>query len=206
MLTTLRAAAAALMRRSADGRTPDEIQAWVHQAGQVRRQILDLAEAYERALLEEAAGHVLARRIERMTRPHEKRLEHERRRVEGGLYEGEKRSPNRPTQVEVDPGAWTVLKAHAIRSRKPLAAVVGRLLVQSFDRSLESLVQSTFESRPTAPDAAPRPRPERRFARLFIDDDDWLRFRERATEHDLSVARFVGIVAEDEARALGWRP
>ena len=34
----------------------------------------------------------------------------------------------------VDPRAWTVLEAHAIRSRKALAAVVGKLVVQSFAR------------------------------------------------------------------------
>ncbi len=99
-----------------------------------------------------------------------------------------------------------VVKAHAVRSRKALRAVVGRLVVQSFDRSLESLVQESVESRPAAPDSAPRPRPERRFARLFVDDETWLRFRERAVEEKLTVARLVGVVVEDDGRALGWRP
>lgn len=206
MLATLRAAATELFRRSARGSTAEEVRAWAQQAAAVRRRVVDLADAYEQALLEEAAGVVLARRIERMTRPHAKRIETERRRAEGGMYVGEKRSPNRPTQVEVDPGAWMVVKAHAVRNRKALAAVVGKLVVQSFDRSLGSLVQESGESRPAPPDSAPRPRPERRFARLFVDDETWLRFRERAVEEELGVARFVGIVVEDEARVLGWRP
>ncbi len=206
MLATLRQVTQELFRRSAEGTTPEEVRAWVNQAAAMRRRVVDLAGAYEMALHEESAGEVVARRIERMTRPHAKRIETERRRAEGGMYAGEKRSPNRPTQVEVDPLAWTVLKAHAVRHRKSLAGVVGKLLVKSFDRSLESLVQESGDSRPSAPDSAPRPRPERRFARLFIDDEDWLRFRERATRESVSVARLVGIVAEDEARALGWRP
>jgi len=125
----LRAACDELWRRSVQGTSPEEIQQWSRRAATVRRQIVELADAYEDALHEQAAGHVVARRIERMTRPHQKRLEREQKRAQGGLYAGEKRSPNRPTQVDVDPDAWTVVKANAIRNRKALAAVAGALLV-----------------------------------------------------------------------------
>ena len=206
ILATLRAAVEGLFGRSVRGRTPEEVRQWSAQAAAMRRDVVDLADAYERALLEERAGEVLARRIERMVRPHEKRLEQERRRTEGGMYVGEKRSPNRPTQVEVDPAAWAVVKARAVRSRKTVAAVVGTLVAQSLDGSVQLPVQTCTESRPSAPGAGPRPSPERRFARLFIDDEAWLRFRERAVELDISTARLIGLVIENEARVRGWRP
>jgi hypothetical protein len=71
---------------------------------------------------------------------------------------------------------------------------------------VQSLVQTTVQGRPSAPDTAPQPRPQRRFARLFIDDDNWTHLRQRAAQHHMSVARLIGLIVEDEARELGWRP
>jgi hypothetical protein len=89
---------------------------------------------------------------------------------------------------------------------KAVASAVGGLLVQSLEQPVQSLVQTTVQGRPSAPDTAPQSRPRRRFARLFIDDDNWSRLRERAVQHHLPVARLIGLVVEDEARGLGWRP
>ena len=205
MLAMLRAACDELWRRSVQGTSPEEIQQWSRRAAAMRRRIVELADTYEDALHEQVAGHVVARRIERMTRPHHKRLEREQKRAQGGLYAGEKRSPNRPTQVDVDPDAWTVVKANAIRNRKALAAVVGALLVQSLEQPVQSLEQTSVQGRPSAPDTAPLPRPQRRFARLFIGDENWSRLRERAVQHNLPVARLIGLVVEDRAGDLGWR-
>ena len=98
----------------------------------------------------------------------------------------------------VDAEAWAVVKAHAIRSRKAVAAVVGELVVQSLDE----MVQSVVQTRSTAPETARGRHPQRRFARLFIDDEAWLQFREKAVQADVPVAR---LVVEDAAWRLGWR-
>lgn len=202
MLALLRSATSELWRRSsAQGTTPEEVRRWSHEAATMRHRVVELADAYEEALREQEAGQFVARRITRMVRPHERHLERERRRAAGGMYAGERRSPNRPTQVVVDAEAWAVVKAQAIRSRKAVAAVVGELVVQSLDE----MVQSVVQTRSTAPETARRRHPQRRFARLFIDDEAWLQFRERAVQADVPVARLVGLVVEDAAWRLGWR-
>lgn len=104
----------------------------------------------------------------------------------------DRRSPNRPTRVEVHPEAWDVLKRQAIKKQTPLAATVGTLLV--------------FAPLPNSAASESSDGIVKRFARLFIEDDDWLDVRERAVRLDVSTARLVGLIVEAEARRVGWKP
>jgi hypothetical protein len=51
----------------------------------------------------------------------------------------------------------------------------------------------------------PDPRPERRFARVFVGTADWIILRVIAAEQGLPVARLAGIIVEREAKRLGWK-
>ncbi len=46
----------------------------------------------------------------------------------------------------------------------------------------------------------------KRFARLFIQDPDWLLLRADAEELAITVALLIGLTVEAEAIRLGWRP
>lgn len=204
-INTMLAVAAELQRRAARGSTPEEVRKWIVRASDVRRSLQGLADAYHQALHEEWAGVVVARKIERSVRAHQTRLDRERRREQGGMYVGEKRSPNRPTQVEVDPEAWTVVKADAVKKRRAVAKQVGDLVRRAVaDQAVHQHVH--VAGSPKAPAPRSHPKPQKRFARLFVDDDTWSRFRTQAAQREVPVARLVGIVVEDEARMLGWRP
>lgn len=179
----------------------------------LRRQAAELRAATAQALSLEAAAaelldaehqaDVVRRRIERAGASYRRRADLEARRAAGGLYAGERRSPNRPTHVEVDDHAWTILKARAARHGRAVGEVIGDLVATAAAAGL-----------PTERD--PERRSERRssggrraarYARLFLPDDDtWPRFRARAVDASVSIARAVGLVVEHEARRLGWRP
>lgn len=90
-------------RGNPEALSPEELRQWaerVQQAAQLAREryvaLRQLREA------EEAAG-VAERRAQRA----EESLKRLRERLEaGGLYAGQRRTPNRPTHVEVDAEAW----------------------------------------------------------------------------------------------------
>ncbi|MCP4960695.1 MAG: hypothetical protein GY925_15690 [Actinomycetia bacterium] len=79
-VNTMLAVAAELQLRAARGSTPEEVRKWIVRASDVRRSLQDLADAYDRALHEEWADDVVARKIERSVRAHQTRLERKRRR------------------------------------------------------------------------------------------------------------------------------
>jgi hypothetical protein len=92
----------------------------------------------------------------------------------------DRRSPNRPTRVEVDPEAWDLVKRDAIANGRRVAEAVGTLHSAA--------------------------RPLRRFARLFIDDAQWLTLRVIAADSGVTVSRLIGVIVEREATRLGWTP
>lgn len=75
-----------------------------------------LARAWELAelandLMERSTGTgILQGRLDRLQDLNDRRLERERRRAEGGVYAGERRSPNIPTHVEPSNEAWNAIK------------------------------------------------------------------------------------------------
>ncbi|MCA1842585.1 MAG: hypothetical protein LC792_05235 [Actinobacteria bacterium] len=148
--------------------------------------------------------------MQRSERAVRRKADLETRRSAGSLYSGERRSPNRPTHVDVDDQAWATLKARAARRRQTLAKLVGDLVAEAADAGLPPERASERHSerrRQGGVQAGGRGRRASRYARLFLPDDDvWPRFRARAVDASVSIARAVGLVVEHEARRLGWRP
>lgn len=163
-----------------------EYRALTEKAIELENAAAELRDAQEQAAM-------ARRRIQRARRAAERAAQREATREEGGLYANEPRSPNRPVHVEVDPQAWDLVKAEAIRCRRAVADVVGELVNKAVDR-------------PIVGQRDQMPAPSRRFTRLFISDDVWRAFRVTAARSELSAARAVGVVVEIEARELGWHP
>ncbi|MCP4960694.1 MAG: hypothetical protein GY925_15685 [Actinomycetia bacterium] len=102
-----------------------------------------------------------------------------------------------------------MVKADAVKRRRAVAKQVGDLVHRSLSaRAVRQHVHQAVHNADSPKASAPRShlRRQKRFARLFVDDDAWTRFRTWATQLEVPVARLVGIVVEDEARKLGWRP
>lgn len=198
-------AAAELLRPSGDplgNLNPEEYRAW---AADLRAAHLAALELEEAAIeYEDAAwrAKVARRRIEKRRDAFRKRAEIEERRAAGGMYAGAKRSPNRPVHVEVDAGAWAVVKSNAVRRRIAVAGAIGQLVTEVVERGLTPAHRSLC--RPAQPSA--RGRRAQRFARLFVDNETWSTFRSLAVDAHMSTARLLGIVVEVEAHGLGWRP
>lgn len=156
------------------------------------KQAIELENAAAELREAERAAGVVRRRIERAQRSAQRAMEREAQRAAGGLYAGESRSPSRPTHVDVYPSAWEAVRADAIRRRVAIGRAVGDLVTEAGDCDLTGHRDGHHA---------------RRFARLFLDDEDaWPQFRSRATAAGLTVARAVGVVVEIEAMRLGWRP
>ena len=120
----------------------------------------------------------------------------------GGMYAGAKRSPNRPVHVEVDAGAWAVVKSNAVRRRVAVSGAIGQLVTDVVESGPRSAHRALC--RPAQPSA--RGRRAQRFARLSVADETWSAFRALAVDAHASTARLLGIVVEVEAHKLGWRP
>jgi len=99
----------------------------------------------------------------------------------------DRRSPNRPTRVDVDPRAWQAVKSYAIVEERKVADVVGELLTRPLPEPTDEVVV-----------------PQRRFARLFIDDERWKELRTEAVSRSMIISRLIGVVVEHEAKQLGW--
>ena len=198
-------AAAELLRLRSDppGRLdPDAYRGW---AADLRAASFAAVELEDAALeYEDAAwdADIARRRIEKRRDAARRRSVLEARRAAGGMYAGAKRAPNRPAHVEVDSGAWAVVKSDAVRRRVTVAGAIGRLVADAGARGLTPAHRALC--RPAQPSA--RGRRAQRFTRLFVDDDAWSAFRVLAIDAHMSTARLLGIVVEVEAHSLGWRP
>ena len=115
---------------------PEELR---RRAAEVRLATAHALRLEEAALELEAAEEEAAlvrRRVQRSEKAVRRRSDLEARRSAGGLYAGEHRSPNRPTHVEVDVGAWATLKARAARRRQTVGKLVGDLVADAADAGL----------------------------------------------------------------------
>ena len=143
------------------------------------------AVALEQAAIEymdavHAAG-VVRRRVERK--------QESLRRREERVGKKDKRRASRPVKVEIDPAAWDTVKRDAVWHRRTVGCAVGELVLRSVqDRVI--------------PRRRPQQTSQRRFARLFVDDETWALFRVLAFDAHLSIGKFVGLLVEREARRI----
>jgi hypothetical protein len=182
-------------RGNVEALSPDELREWtehVEHGAQLARErsfaLRRLREAKEAAAVAERD----AERADASLRRLQERLE------AGGLYAGQRRTPNRPTHVEVDREAWSTVKRSAAARSLTVAAAVGALVAEA------ATVGISCEN-PAGTDQVVG-RQARRYARLFIEDDKWTAFRAAAVDAAVTTARAVGLVVEAEARRLGWSP
>ena len=116
----------------------------------------------------------------------QRRQELARRRA---MPRADRRAPNKPVRVDVDPEAWDVVKRRALQDGRKVAEAIGELVTQP---------PGPFPVHPGA-------RPQRRFARLFIRHLDWVILRVIAAQESVTVTRLIGVIVEHEAKRLGWK-
>jgi hypothetical protein len=181
-------------RGNPEALTPDELREWterVQQAAQLAREryvaLRQLREAKEAAAVAERR----AERADASLRRLQERLD------AGGLYAGQRRTPNRPTHVEVDAEAWAVVKRDATARSLTVAAAVGALLTEAVTGGIPTRHHGASDDQTVG-------RQAQRYARLIVDDATWTAFRAAAVDAAVTTARAVGLVVEAEARRLGW--
>lgn len=194
----LREAAALLQPRPRPRPANDDLEA-LRAAREETRQRIDEAWGLALAAADLADAEwderVLRRRVQRQLGALQRRARIEEQRAAGGMYAREVRTPNRPTHVEVEPEAWSVVKQRAFER----GLLVGTAVAELVERTAEH--GFTGQRNPQQPRSATH-----RFARLFVDDETWRAFRARAVEAEVTVARLVGLVVEAEGHRVGWRP
>jgi hypothetical protein len=179
-------------RGNREALTPEELREWAEQVQRAAQLARERYVALRRLREAEEAAVVAERRARRA----EESLQRLRERLEaGGRYAGQRRTPNRPTHVEVDPGAWAVVKRDAAARGLTVAAAVGALATDAVTSGIPGHERAGGDQ---------VGRRAQRYARLFIDDDTWTAFRAAAVDAAVSTARAVGLVVEAEARTLGW--
>ena len=172
-----------------DWREGESLEEWTRRYRERTERALALEAAAAEAADTIHRADVARRRIARKQGSLQKRAEREARRAEGGMYVGEKRRPNHPMHVEVDPAAWNTVKRDAVRRRTTIARAVGDLVGRAAEERLR-------------PRRDPRRAPAHRFARLFVDDETWASFRTLAFDLGVSAGRLVGLIVEREARRI----
>lgn len=142
---------------------------------------------------------------EKATRAAERRLEFERRRSErlGQRKEGPR--SGRPVRIEVDDGAWEVLRCEAISRRWSLMGWVGELVDSEAEAVEEGRISGSPQSRRRRSPGEAEPATRLRFLRVRVGEAVWTAHRLMATKLGLSAARYLGEIAEAEAHRLGWR-
>lgn len=162
----------------------------------------ELVELAQRLMERSTGTATLQRRLDRLQGVNDRRLDRERRRAEGALYAGERRSPNIPTHVEATDEAWRAIKKDvAGRQWATLGGAVGDLVVAVADGQSGDLRATV--NRGQALSATPTGRRARKFVRLLgVEPDQWRRFRAAAVDTDVTTARLVGIVVEAAAQRL----
>jgi hypothetical protein len=163
---------------------PRAVLQWAEEAAAAlvtRREGLELVRLVESKLAEASAT---ARSIDSA----QERLEAKRHIVEeraAGTYWRRRdagRRAQRPTQLLVDPEAWSDMKDVAARSGRTVGESVGALVTRCVaDRSLE--LCEIAGGRAT-------------FARLVVDDDTWTRFAALCRSKGIPIRRAVGVLVE----------
>jgi hypothetical protein len=120
-------------RGNPEALTPEELREWaerIQQAAQLAREryiaLRQLREAKEAAAVAERR----AERADASLRRLQERLD------AGGRYAGRRRTPNRPTRVEVDGDAWATVKRDATARNLTVAAAVGALVTDAVTKGI----------------------------------------------------------------------
>lgn len=182
----LQAAAQLLRFPTVESHEPVDLRAAATEYRAHTNQAIELERAAAALRHAEYESEVVRRRVERALASAKRTAEREALRAAGGLYAGEPRSPNRPVHIEVEPGTWETVKAEAIRRRRAVGEVVAELVAAAADRP--------FPAQRTPQRTTSAGRRQRRFARLFLDDQTWFQFRARSTEGGLTATRAIGIL------------
>lgn len=164
--------------------------------------VWELAELANRLMERSTGTAILQRRLDRLQSLNDRRLERERRRAEGGLYAGERRSPNIPTHVETSDEAWNAIKKDvAGRQWATLGGTVGELVAAIAEGDSGDLRAEISSGHRAPPPSAGRR--ARKFVRLLgVEPHQWRCFRAVAVGMDVTTARLVGIVVEAAAQRL----
>jgi hypothetical protein len=173
-----------------------------------REKLAQFKELFERrhALYEEQAELRRQRTLtERRIRAVEQREERERRRAERRVVSADGSRRGRPVRIEVDDGAWAVLKREAAVRRVWLVWWLGDLVRVEAESIAAGEVSGPPSSRRRRSPGEGDPTSRRRFLRVDVDDDRWAALRAAAMETPLTVGRYVGELAEAAAYELGWR-
>jgi len=142
--------------------------------------LADAAYEYDEAL---RRGAIERRRLTRKADA----IRNRRRRESERDSATERRRPNHPVKIDVDAAAWATVKGAAYWERLAMGDKVAQLV----DRAVQDRV---------VPRRSPARTPERRFARLFVDEETWAAFRALALDADVSAGRLVGLLVEREAK------
>ena len=181
-------------RGNPEALTPDELREWIDHVQEAAQMASERYLALRQLREAKEAAAVAERRAERADaslRRLQERLD------AGGRYAGQRRTPNRPTHVEVDRGAWSTVKRDAAARSLTVAAAVGALLTEAVTNSIPTGDRGASDDQTVG-------RQAQRYARLFVDDATWTAFRAAAVDAAVTTARAVGLVVEAEARRLGW--
>jgi hypothetical protein len=142
---------------------------------------------------------------EKATRAAERRLEFERRRFERLGQRPNGPRDGRPVRVDVDDGAWAVLRRDVVAQGTYLIWRMGELVRFEIGQLDAGTVSGRPSSRRRRAPGEGDPMPRRRFLRIQVDDETWRAFRLAAVGLGVSSARYLGEIAEAEAHRLGWR-
>ena len=165
------------------------------QGRRLRRTVLDLLDA-QLHLDHHARAH--ARRFERLAEVAAAQT--------AGTYWRDRdgrRTSTRPIHVDVDPAAWAALKAAVIRTGTTLGEMIGSLVrvkVESVDRSGCKRRQGSLSDSWEDPGYTSTIGRVKVFARIALDDDDWVAFKVLALDHGLTVSRATGLLVEETSR------
>jgi hypothetical protein len=185
----LEEALALLWPKPVEPRSDESLEDWTRRYRARTERALRLEAAAIEAAEAIHQADIARRRVERRQAALRRRAARDAQRAQGGMYADQKRRPNQPVHVEVDPSAWNAVKRAAMARRTTVGQAVADLIVDAVVGRVR-------------PRRNPQRAPTHRFARLFVDDQTWASFRTFAHDVDVPAGRLVGLVVEREARRM----
>ncbi len=167
---------------------------------------LKILHARERALLEQLAFAERDRvQEEKQTRAAVRRLEVEQLKAERTRNRVDGPRRGRPVRVDVDNDAWAVFNRDIIARRSSIVWRLGQLATTEAEQLSAGEVAGSPASRRRRGPGEGTPKPNRRFLRILVADEEWTILRVNAGDTGITISRYIGEIAEIEAHQLGWR-
>lgn len=183
--------------KSLDERTEGEL---------IKIEHLKILHARERALLEQLSFAERDRvQEEKQTRAAVRRLEVEQLKAERTRTRVYGPRRGRPVRIDVDDDSWAVFNRDVIARRSSIVWRLGQLATTEAEQLTSGEVSGSPASRRRRGPGEGDPHPNRRFLRILVADEAWTTLRAGATNSGITIARYVGEIAEAEAHQLGWR-